>query len=650
MDKIIQLEDRFPTGEPTVQAVLRAAHGRFHLEKTAFLKTASPALDYIQSVVPEAGHTYILVNALGAFEAYDSNRNGDGFNYRPYRVGVQAPAYKKDYGDPMIGWVSPEEVLTRHYHTFEQAHAFQHHINKDPGKSFGNVQKAFWNDRMQRVELLLKLLNDRNPQLVERINDGDHPAVSMGCRVKWDVCTLCGNRAPTRKDYCEHLRYRMNEIDPSTGIRFCALNPSPFFFDISFVTKPADQTGYMLKKVAHEIWSSPPSTELEEKVAAYNAKQATVRKLSDIQKRITGGEVIKSKTTPEDQLIEGYRDGLLAENTGNLPVASDREVTAMSRYPLRTVLATLHKVGAFLSTGELARVFLSRNHTKLGSDTLGRLVLLQPAVLEAFARYPDAYDKAAELVKFSEKDASSKLLAELQPWIEKRSTMGEYLQQRVHEPGGPLGGMSWGPGYAYETGAPAKTDMMTMTDPHTGVVYRTTRGASQAADAANRRAVLGGTALLGGAYTLGLGLVPHLPLPAKLGLGLGAGYLTARKLLQAQQPYHHPAYMTDQGTLVPGNTEFMKSSSVTPSVQLLNKLAYDYVERLGGWPVGDRLEETLLRKQGSTEILSLLHGNRIEKVANLLSRYESNQYDSSEPPKIGFHHLSDVFGQLVAGA
>src|SRR5690242_4510813 len=60
-------------------------------------------------------YVYVLVNALGAGEYFGPNINADYFPW-------EALAHKgDDYG----------------YRTFYNAHAFQHHANKDPARAFG---------------------------------------------------------------------------------------------------------------------------------------------------------------------------------------------------------------------------------------------------------------------------------------------------------------------------------------------------------------------------------------------------------------------------------------------------------------------------------------------------------------------------------
>lgn len=176
MRKIIQLDDYFPTGEATLQPVLLWGGGRQDIGRIT--KTAAEALDFIKNVRPEPGKTHLLVLALGSEEAYGPNRNGDGFPERPIPAKTKHAA-----ADGRKWWVAPGEELTNHYQSFETnpAHAFQHHQNKDPKKASGYVKKAFWNPKMHRVELLIVVDNQKDPEWVNRVNDGDFPAVSMGC-------------------------------------------------------------------------------------------------------------------------------------------------------------------------------------------------------------------------------------------------------------------------------------------------------------------------------------------------------------------------------------------------------------------------------------------------------------------------------------
>lgn len=183
---------------------------------------------------------YVLVNALGAGEFFGSNINADYFPWN-------ALAHEgDDYG----------------YKTFLKAHAFSHHKNKDPERAFGTPIVSLLNPRMKRVELIIKL--DREKAKIEgadgiinRIDAGEFPDVSMGCKVPFDVCSICGNHSKTKDDYCKCMRpapedrdkMGPNKILPD-GRRVCVINTLPRFFDISFVFIGADKTAKVMAKLA----------------------------------------------------------------------------------------------------------------------------------------------------------------------------------------------------------------------------------------------------------------------------------------------------------------------------------------------------------------------------------------------------------------
>ncbi|MCA8939759.1 MAG: hypothetical protein KDB07_08130 [Planctomycetes bacterium] len=209
---------------------------------------------FIQALKPDSNSTYVLVNAMGAGEWYGDNINGDYFpyselvNHTDEWLGLPVDDYQnRRAAAGKIGWGYP---------TFINAHPFKHHVNKDPAKAYGEVMCAVWNERMKRVELVVRLDHElcrRNNgmDILNRILDGEFPDVSMGCKVPYDVCSICGNKARTKEDYCEHIRNRRMNRDPrGDGQRPYMINIRPRFFDISFVFIGADKTARTLMKIA----------------------------------------------------------------------------------------------------------------------------------------------------------------------------------------------------------------------------------------------------------------------------------------------------------------------------------------------------------------------------------------------------------------
>ena len=546
MKKVIELDDYFPTGEPTVQTVLTWNNGR-SVDTSRVTKYASEALDYIKAIAPEPGKTQLLLNALGAEETYGPNRNGDGFPEYPI------PARGKIASLDRKWFVPPGEELTHHYASFEKnpAHAFKHHANRDPSKASGVVKKAFWNPRMHRVELLISVDNDKDPEWVKRASDGEFVPVSMGCRIKRDVCARCGNEAPTRADYCDHVKFAMNMVD-GNGFKDYVHNPSPDFFDISRVFRPADRTGYTLKKVAeaYEVRLSADLGDIAERLAL---KSGASQKLSDIDKVICGEPLASSTLTPDEKsFIVKFRDHAAPK----LASAGSMDVGPLSAWPLGVVLSAAAANGVVLKDAEfitLAASKLAGRDLAPSTDIITKVAAAGRWALELFAERPEILD---EIIDGGALESSwGKVASELVDYFarigEKRAYAGSMLYRRLVPEGVGI----------RPDDAPT-TDLL-----HHGP-YTTTRGAAIDAQDAVTRAhmgkVLGGTGLLLGGYKA-LTAFPAMR-RFKTPLLMGAGALGAATL--PKRP--GKTLRTDEGYDIPDITEFsMKSASQASIVHLV---------------------------------------------------------------------------------
>lgn len=537
MRKIIELDDVFKTGELTVQLVLPLRHGR--LDAGRVTKHASEALDYIKNVAPEPGKTHLLLIAMGGEETYGPNRNGDGFSEFP------VPARKG--GDRW--WVAPGQELTKHYRSFETnpAHAFQHHQNKDPSKASGHVKKAFWNPRMHRVELLTLIDNEKDAEWIERVEAGEHPAVSMGCRIKYDVCSQCGNKAPTRADYCKHAQL-MNMINPD-GTKNFVYNPDPDFFDISRVFRPADRIGYTMKKVADSI-EVRLSADLGTQVDVAVAKIAAARKLSEMDKTIRGEPVATSALSAgEKTLVVKFRDH--AKN--KLAASPSLPTSVLQSHGLRSVVTAATRRAVVLKEAEFAECAVSRllgRPANVSSPIVAKLAEAASAAIELFGESPALLDWVLDECKLAEIDHVPDSLDEaVREIAEKRAYAGDLLYRRLVPEG--VGVRS------YE--APT-TDLLHVGD------HVTTRGAAiDAQDAVTRahmRKVLGGTALLLGGYKM-LTAYPWMR-RMKMPLAVGAGALGHAAL----SPRPEGTLRADEGLEIPDITEMApKTAAIVHMVE-----------------------------------------------------------------------------------
>ena len=326
-------------------------------------KVASEASDWSKRIQPTPGKTYILVLAMGASEFYGPNRNGDAFR---------------------------ESELIKTHKTFEtNAHVYKSHVNKDPAKSYGEVVKSFYNPDMRRVELILEIDNNKAPDIVEKVNSGRSVAVSMGCKIKYDVCSICGNKAPTRAQYCTHLRNELNKIYPDGRI-VAADNPNPKFFDISIVWRPADKTGYMLKKVAAQGEAGPSSAWLAEKQAARITLAKYLNKAAEIEKLVSGVGFKPDSSGKDSSLNKQWLKTVVPKLRNSFTEVTDEDKDYLSGFSIPKVLKSLSSMGIFLATPEfLDLVYIKLTGSKAPSGLAQNLVALQGDIFSLLAKHPD---------------------------------------------------------------------------------------------------------------------------------------------------------------------------------------------------------------------------------------------------------------------
>ena len=570
MDKIIHLEPYFPkTGELTVQPVLLWANGRPCYEEIT--KYASVGHDFFKTVTPVPGHSFVYVLAVSGWEFYGENRNGDSFPEFPFKETENPP------------WIAADETLVHYYKTFEQfGMNYRHHVNKDPAKAVGKVVKAFWNPAMHRVEILIDLDNARAPDLADRIAAGEYPPVSMGTRVPYDVCSICGNRAPTRAQYCNHLRFQMRDV--INGMKVSALNPRPKFFDISWVFRPADPIAFMMKKVAEERPYEITGAEAGEYISRLNDFKAAAHKMAVIDKLVQGLPV-DSRTSGMDptelQNMQNCRPVAMQLSRSSVDLPDDI-MSGMSSLSMPQIFSTMAARGMSPTTPEVVKITVIKVYkTSPAPGVLDKSVALQNGIFGLLEDHPQIIQQLMDsgALSLGPQHVHQGLFDALGPLMEKRSGIGEYLKRRVvHE--------RW-------RDEPAYTTPLSMTDPITGQQYGTTRGAAILAhdEIAKRNLykILGGTALLGGAYkviTHGLGPSRGWMKPLVAG-GLGALGYTMR-------PTMGPHYMTDQGVPIPTNTELAKVGSLggyalpfVGTLGLMALLGHDYSSRMqDGIPIG----------------------------------------------------------------
>jgi len=293
MIKVIRPSD-FDFDAPVAR--LMDVHSR-GVDRSWMQKRAAVLTNEIGRIRPEPGHSYLHLIALGAMESYGTNRNGDSFNKQACEFHLPEP---KKGVNPVIKLA---DGLLGHYRTFLNGHVFKHHKNKDPKGRIGDVKEAAFNPDMNRVELIIRVPHNREWENdLQKLASGKDIPFSMACKVAYDICAICGNKASNRGEYCGHLANHMTEMMKS-GHQSTAINDVPNFFDISKVIKPADRIAYSLQKVAamgglkepvggarlaEMLGVSAPDAVLYQGGPAAAQKVASARKLAAIEKLIEG--------------------------------------------------------------------------------------------------------------------------------------------------------------------------------------------------------------------------------------------------------------------------------------------------------------------------------------------------------------------------
>ena len=259
---------------------------QFAFKDYAFLKIKKiEEISYdapVYNIEVENDHSYTIQNIAVA----NSNKNGD--------------------------YIS-EEVLKKYFKTYEVSGIYKHHLNKDPRKSLGKVLLSHYNPQMHRVELILEIDEARAGKLGEDLKAGKLPKVSFGLRTATERCSICDHVSHKISERCDHLKYHLNKILPG-GKKVYMINDQAKFFDISFVTVPADKIAGTLAKVA--------SVQILE-------KKGDTPKKAEITKKVEG-KVEAASTDPKNLIYKSQPD-----------IPEDKAIQLGKNHPLNELLSTM---------------------------------------------------------------------------------------------------------------------------------------------------------------------------------------------------------------------------------------------------------------------------------------------------------------------
>lgn len=281
--------------------------------------------------------------------------------------------------------------------------------------------------------------------------DGDDSYVACGvavhnCKVAFDVCSSCGNKAKTPKEYCEHAKYAMKKI-ARDGHRFHVRNPDPRFFDQSHVVIPAEKTAGVMEKVAVYF----PGVKVAEddsvlsSIVGEAVYQAEMEKAaSEVVDTATQAAVdvgmAPAKALAHETNVAATKDEVLTdEDQRVLKMAADSDpelpyevLHKMAHYGLEMSIASMHAVGIVPTPREFQYLALHASGEKNAAlaEQLYRDEITFEASPMAGDQQIDAYEKVAYTADWN---VSPTIVGLLTPFIPGRSYIPEFLEPRLEK-------------------------------------------------------------------------------------------------------------------------------------------------------------------------------------------------------------------------
>ena len=268
----------------------------------AFEKVAR-VIDFPSHVTYDPDNIYLWIRIVSSGEHYGPNKNGDYF---------------------------PLQELLSYYETFRDGHPFKNHENKQVEKAIGRIYDVRFNDEMKTVEVFKSIDKKVAPEIVRGYQKGYLTDVSMGCKVPYTVCSVCGNKAKRQSEFCTHVKNHRLAYLP-TGERVYEINYQPRFHDSSVVLTGAERVAKAImiideppagvepsfKKVASADGVSRfiPLTEKEmEKVAAFKEKNHPLLRPPTQEKTASVSDIM-SKIAELEKEITGKIVGMQVDDT-----------------------------------------------------------------------------------------------------------------------------------------------------------------------------------------------------------------------------------------------------------------------------------------------------------------------------------------------
>lgn len=295
----------------------------------------------------------IHLTALGDEETYGPNRNQDSF---------------------------PEKACVRYHDTFvKHGHVFSHHHNDaEKDEILGAIKASAFNEKMGRVELFIWADKEKAKEGLDTLEKTGECSFSMACRVPWDECSICGahRRNSSDPNMCEHIRSGLGKVAENGKVAFMR-NVLPDFFDISFVTRPADRIAYSLysceaqKAASGEIVTSEALAKVAGVVEPPWLDPGTVSDKRDVVRLLADQYEAHSHDVKTAELIAPAAKA--AES-----LVGDDVIDTLRRMPVKEAMAFLTDRGVFLGPDAFCRYAMgpkSAEYAEVGTHAgyIGRL-------------------------------------------------------------------------------------------------------------------------------------------------------------------------------------------------------------------------------------------------------------------------------------
>ena len=232
---------------------------------------------------------------------------------------------------------------------------YQEHKTASAGeKPSGEVLAARYNKPMARGELIIAVDNEKWASRLDRKAKGNDIYLSIGARVPYDTCIICGRKAKTAGEHCEHFKKHRGELFDDGSIS-CVMNDKPDFYDISGVDVPADRIAFVLKKVQpkesedgetktaslHEAYDMAANMVATRRAMPMTKAAFILSKLAEMEKRIDG-------------IVEGDKKKLDFYKDDDEP--EEDFITAVENFPSDEIVSTANRKGILLTPKMLFRI------------------------------------------------------------------------------------------------------------------------------------------------------------------------------------------------------------------------------------------------------------------------------------------------------